>query len=364
VHEVWHFKEQSNTFFRQHMDTFIKLKQEASGYPANIDAVNDPEAVDRYIDDFLRKENIQLDPTNISENLALRTVMKLFLNSLWGKFLQRSDLKVIKHCVNAEQLFELINDNSVTIVSVDFPSQDMAVVTLKDHPDFVRAIDYINVVVAAFTTSWGRLRLFKLIQSVGSDRILYCDTDSIAFISRMGDSNPECNNLIGGLTDEIQKKHGQGAFIKTWIGVAPKMYTYEVVSINDTDGKERLLETCLKAKGISMGCHIRETINFNTFKSMASQYYEWFKNITPYDELINEEHEVIRQRLGNMHLYMTSPPKPQVITFPKFVIRRNCTIVTEIQQKSIKCIFDKRRLLVSSAEQFPVTIESVPLSYH
>ena len=35
LHEVWHFPQQSDELFKDYVNTFLKIKQEASGYPKN-----------------------------------------------------------------------------------------------------------------------------------------------------------------------------------------------------------------------------------------------------------------------------------------------------------------------------------------
>jgi G:T-mismatch repair DNA endonuclease (very short patch repair protein) len=68
--------------FAEYIDTFLKLKAEASGYP---DWVRTPEEEDRYIDNFYASEGIRLDKEAIRPNAAKRGLSKLCLNSTWGK---------------------------------------------------------------------------------------------------------------------------------------------------------------------------------------------------------------------------------------------------------------------------------------
>ena len=35
LHEVWHFPQKTDTLFKEYIDTFAKIKLEASGYPKN-----------------------------------------------------------------------------------------------------------------------------------------------------------------------------------------------------------------------------------------------------------------------------------------------------------------------------------------
>ena len=81
IHEVWHYPTQTDELFKEYVNTFLKIKQEASGYPK--ECVTDDQK-QRYIDDYYEHEGIRLDPNNIKYNPGLRSLAKLMLNSLWG----------------------------------------------------------------------------------------------------------------------------------------------------------------------------------------------------------------------------------------------------------------------------------------
>ena len=83
IHEVWHWEETTDTLFKEYVDTFLKTKQEASGYPP--DCVTD-EQKQRYVEEYERHEGIQLNHEKIEHNPGLRYLAKLILNSLWGKY--------------------------------------------------------------------------------------------------------------------------------------------------------------------------------------------------------------------------------------------------------------------------------------
>ena len=62
-------------------------------------------------------------------------------------------------------------------------------------------------------------------------------------------------------------------------------------------------------------------------------------------------------------------PEKQTVIYPRFKINSDHTILTHPQVKELRCIFDKRRLIVSAPQadtepnQFPFSIDSVPLGY-
>lgn len=76
--EVWIFFQKPSTLFRGYIDTFLKIKQEASGWPDWCDA---EEKKQQYIPDYQTKEGITLDYDNIKKNPGLRSLAKLMLNS-------------------------------------------------------------------------------------------------------------------------------------------------------------------------------------------------------------------------------------------------------------------------------------------
>jgi len=68
--------------FAEYIDTFSKLKQEASGYPRWVRTADDEV---RYMDQFHQDEGIRLDRDSIRYNAAKRGLAELYLNSMWGK---------------------------------------------------------------------------------------------------------------------------------------------------------------------------------------------------------------------------------------------------------------------------------------
>jgi hypothetical protein len=74
--------------FVKYINTFLKMKTEASGYPS---WVRSPEDEDRYIRSFYASECILLNKDAICTNAAKRALAKLCLNILWGKFTERNN---------------------------------------------------------------------------------------------------------------------------------------------------------------------------------------------------------------------------------------------------------------------------------
>ena len=88
VHEVWHFEESASGLFAEYVDTWLKIKTEASGWPK--DCETEEEKQD-YIRRFEEKEDIPLEYGAIKKNPGLKATAKLMLNSFWGKYGQREN---------------------------------------------------------------------------------------------------------------------------------------------------------------------------------------------------------------------------------------------------------------------------------
>ena len=76
--EVWHFQAISADLYKGYIDTFLKIKQEASGWPLWCRTEEDKR---QYVREYQEKEGMKLDPENIKKNPGLRSLAKLMLNS-------------------------------------------------------------------------------------------------------------------------------------------------------------------------------------------------------------------------------------------------------------------------------------------
>ena len=78
---------------------------------------NNPEAMDEYIQDFERSEGVKLDKSQISLNTEKRSVAKLCLNSLWGKFGQRENMPKTEIVIDPQRLVEMLTNSEVEIIA-------------------------------------------------------------------------------------------------------------------------------------------------------------------------------------------------------------------------------------------------------
>ncbi|XP_062567875.1 uncharacterized protein LOC134230104 [Saccostrea cucullata] len=112
IYEVWHFKESRQDLFRPYIDTFLKIKQEASGFPPTVRPQNKKQD---YIRQVLYKEGFMMDILSIEKNPVRRTIAKLFLNFLWGKFAQRLLSPKTRYLDEEEELQQFLQDSTLDI---------------------------------------------------------------------------------------------------------------------------------------------------------------------------------------------------------------------------------------------------------
>ena len=87
IYEVWHFDQTCEGLFQDYVNTWLKIKQEANGWAQW--AGDDETKRQQHIREYYEHEGIQLEYDKLEENKGLRTLAKMMLNSLWGKFGQR-----------------------------------------------------------------------------------------------------------------------------------------------------------------------------------------------------------------------------------------------------------------------------------
>ena len=170
----------STELFRAYVYAFVKLKEEASGWKDKGIDVDDPDARDKmvaYMEQYMSEQGIQvsnavvsftsintlfqIDIDKVDENDGLRYVIKLFLNSLWGRFAMRMDRVKAEVVTKRSRLIELLSTKSLQVVDITIISEKAARVTYRYRKQFEREDENSNLVVAAFTTAYGRLELFK-----------------------------------------------------------------------------------------------------------------------------------------------------------------------------------------------------------
>jgi len=183
---------------------------------------------------------------SLVENSGLRSLAKLKLNSFVGKFGQRTNLTQTTFVTQPDQYFDMITSDEQDIKNVLFINDEFVQIDWVYNYDFIQASSRTNVVIAAYTTAQARLKLYSYLQPLG-DRVLYCDTDSVVFITYPGQWIPPLGDYLGDLTDEVPDKRAPGNTILHFVTGGPKNYAHNLTKPN----KKGQTSIC-KVRGITL----------------------------------------------------------------------------------------------------------------
>ncbi len=91
------------------------------------------------------------------------------------QFGQRDNQMQLKYFTDPAEFFKLVTDDTNLIESVFMVNPEMVSVTYSKEEEFVDVLTMTNVVIAAFTTSQARLKLYSYLEQL-KERAMYMDT--------------------------------------------------------------------------------------------------------------------------------------------------------------------------------------------
>ena len=257
IYEVWHFNEISNELFKEYVRKFMKIKMESSELSSNY------KSVDEYRSIVKSKLDIKLD--EIKFNPGMRSIAKLCLNSLWGKFGQRNNMKKTEYVTEPSKFYKILLNEKIDDLNIQFINEDMVEMTYNLKDQFVDNSKDTNIFIAAFTTSHARLMLYEVLDKL-DDTVLGFDTDSCWYIEKENGIKIETGDSLGDLTDELGGHH-----IVEWCGTGPKSYSY-ITSNN---------KYICKVKGFTLNHENSQYINQKSMREIIEGYK---KRITTVNE--------------------------------------------------------------------------------
>ena len=218
----------------------------------------------------------------------MRSLSKLALNSFYGKFGQRNNMKQSQYFNDLKKLMETLTDPSKRILDFHLINNDVICLDYKNSEDFEPQSINTNVTIASFCTSRARLKLWSVMNKLG-ERVLYHDTDSIIFSAKDGEYIPPLGEYLGQLTNELtckelgcKQKDCSGHFIEEFVSCGPKNYSFKVNSG----------EIVCKVRGFSLNYKSSLVLNF---ESMKEALMVWHKGGEK-KELITVKTELVRDR--------------------------------------------------------------------
>jgi hypothetical protein len=242
--------------FRDFVDLFYKKKCMSSYSAAG--SVNDTherrEEMSRVI---FEQEGIRINPLEWCDNPAMKNAAKQVLNSAFGKTGQNIYNKLVCDVISPndtasmqkfEELLEQEAFGDLDHFIVE-PHEMYAQIFSQAKSHHQEHNGDICVIVAVWTTALARSKLRRFIHSLDGDCPMYCDTDSLFFISRSRDERKDnierlwCDDRLGYMKNELPN----GVHIVEAAFAARKNYSYL-----RSDGL-----TNRKSKGLS-GRHLDE----------------------------------------------------------------------------------------------------------
>ena len=306
-YEAWHFKEtaqydpfsKSGGLWTDYINTFLKLKQESSGYP---DYCNTDDKKQKYIADFLEHEGIFLDESNIAYNKCIREISKIMLNSFWGKFGQCPRKSKLTYISDPVEYIDMMTNDTLEVTDLLYVNDEFVALRWITKNEFVEPLPNTNIVLAAYTTAHARLKLYSLLEQL-QERVLYFDTDSVVYIHRHNSCNPSLGDYLGELKDETN-----GVPITSFLGAGPKNYSYRL-----KNGKE----VC-KVRGFTLNFRSSMKLNFESMKELITTS----EHVNSDDYNVDEPHKIIRKE-GN--LYTLPQSKHYQLVYDKRMVMEDLT---------------------------------------
>ena len=248
IFEVWNFENRSNDLFKGYVKKFIKIKMESSELKTGEGCTY--KSVDEYRKVVKSKLGIQLG--EIKFNPGMRAISKLCLNSLWGKFGQRNNMKKSEYVVKPCEFYKILLDEKIDNLNIHFINKEMVEMTYDLKDQFVDNNNNTNIFIAAFTTSHARMMLYSVLDKLDNN-VLGFDTDSCWYVEKEGGPTIKSGDNLGDLTDELG-----GHYIEKWCGTGPKSYSYYT-----SNGK-----AVCKVKGFTLNYENSQYINQQTMRQI------------------------------------------------------------------------------------------------
>nr|XP_018908718.1 PREDICTED: uncharacterized protein LOC109038194 [Bemisia tabaci] len=315
IHEIWDFETtqfdgKSGGLFVDYVKKFLKMKQQASGWPSWVKTDADRA---KYLSEYKRVENIDLDPNKIESNPSLRAVSKILLNSFYGKLGQRDSFIETRILTEKSEIVKVFTNPSIDVQSFQPIADDFMIVNTKAVEESVRPSKKTNVILAAFCTAQARLKLYELLEQVQGLGV-YVDTDSLFYLCPRDREPIKTGDYLGELTDEIIG-YGEGSYISEFIGAGPKSYAYKVCIGGDPSNTV----TVCKIRGFTLNHRASKIVNFESIR-----------------RAVLEEGDTLTVNIPN-----------------KIARKPGWNVVTKSENKIYRVVYTKRRRLPDSYETLP-----------
>ena len=164
-----------------------------------------------------------------------------------------------KQVTEPKDLFSYLDSDQYEVKDAQMINDETVEIQYLEKEGLGKENDKVNIVIAAFTTAYARLKLYDLLDLL-QERVLYYDTDSVVYVHEPGKPDPPLGDYLGELTDELPPGH----HITTFISGGPKNYGY----VTNTG------EAILKIRGITLNYDASKTINVDVMRHLVDLYVD------------------------------------------------------------------------------------------
>ena len=126
-----------------------------------------------------------------------------------------------KRVTQPKELYAYLDSDQYIVKDVQLVNDETVEIQCVEKEGFAEENNKVNIVIAAFTTAYARLKLYDLLDLL-QERVLYYDTDSVVYVHEPGKPDPPLGDYLGELTDELN-----GDYITTFLSGGPKNYGYK-----------------------------------------------------------------------------------------------------------------------------------------
>jgi len=126
--------------------------------------------------------NFKVESKNTCKNPGMKQLAKICLNSLWGKFGQRSCLDSYEYITEWNRMLLQLGDKKTNTKSWHIINNSCVELRYNDIDDYTVESEFISEITATFTTANARIRLMSMLNWLHPSQLVYCDTDSVIFI--------------------------------------------------------------------------------------------------------------------------------------------------------------------------------------
>ena len=152
--------------------------------------------------------------------------------------------------ISPGELYRIIEEAGNNIHDIRICTEVIVEVDVSKVEEEVIPSNKTNIFIAAFTTAWVRLELYKYLEQL-KEQVLYFETDSIIYLWRVGLPDVQTGPFLGQMKDETA-----GVPIMEFVSGGPKNYGYQLQT-GDTE---------CKVRGFTLDEKGRALLNFESMK--------------------------------------------------------------------------------------------------